>query len=370
METYKVLFDPETDLGAYAFSHVEYPAIKGLYVAMNDLKEQEIKLATVSEEKRIVVGPVLVPDLLFERVHPDTGKRFNAYFDAETISAIHENFMAKGYQNNSTLNHNKIMLQDVSFKEVWVKEDDVHDKSLLYGLDYPKGTLFAMQKVKNDELWNDYIKTGKVKGFSIDAVFDLQRVNLKSEYMDLEKLGSSIVDSIKKGFETIMNAEPPAEITQEPVTMATMMLEDGVTVLEATSFEVGSAVDIVAEDGTKTPAPEGTHKLQDGSSIVVSAEGIITEVMTAEVETEVETEMSTDAKFEALIKSVVTNMSTEVGVQLGKLKAELTKEIAELKAQKVELSAETKAKPTTAITKSYDQMSNYEKTLYNRGKLN
>jgi hypothetical protein len=347
METYKVLFNPETDLGAYAISHVEDPAIKGLYVAMNNLKEQEIKLATVSEEKRIVVGPVLVPDLLFERVHPDTGKRFNAYFDAETISAIHENIMAKGYQNNSTLSHNKIMLENVSFKEMWIKEDDVHDKSLLYGLDYPKGTLFAMQKVNNDELWNNYIKTGKVKGFSIDAVFDLERINLNSNYMDFEKLGSSIVDAIQKGFSTKMNTEAPAEITQEPVTMATMMLEDGVTVLEATSFEVGSEVNIVAEDGSKTLAPEGKHKLEDGTTIVVDANGLITEVMPAEIEVEVETEMSTDAKFEALIKSVITNMSTEFGVQLAKVKTELSAEITALKAQKVELTAETKAKPQT-----------------------
>jgi len=364
METYKVLFDPNQNDGVYAISLVNDPAIEVAFIAMS--KQSEVKLATVNEEKRILLGAVLIPDQPIFR--SDKGKDFNIIFPAETIRQVQQNFSIQGYQNNSTIEHDGKQIENVSFVETWIKEDEVNDKSVKYGFNEPIGTWYATMKVNNDEVWNEYVKTGKVTGFSIDGVFDLEKINLKSEYMDLEKLGSSIVDSIKKGFETIMNAEPPAEITQEPVTMATMMLEDGVTVLEATSFEVGSAVDIVAEDGTKTPAPEGTHKLQDGSSIVVSAEGIITEVMTTEVETEVETEMSTDAKFEALIKAVVTNMSTEFGVQLAKVKTELSAEITELKAQKLELSAETKAKPIA--DKPFEEMTALEKRRAIKNTLN
>jgi hypothetical protein len=43
------------------------------------------------------------------------------------------------------------------------------------------GTWFGLMKVNNDEIWNDYVKTGKVKGFSIDGVFDMEKVNLKTE---------------------------------------------------------------------------------------------------------------------------------------------------------------------------------------------
>lgn len=366
METYKVLFDPNQNDGVYAISLVNDPAIEVAFIAMS--KQSEVKLATVSEEKRILLGAVLIPDQPIFR--SEKGKDFNIVFPAETIRQVQQNFSIQGYQNNSTIEHDGKQIENVSFVETWIKEDEVNDKSVKYGFNEPVGTWYATMKVNNDDVWNEYVKTGKVTGFSIDGVFDLEKINLKSEYMESEKKwGETIVEAIQKGFAAIMNAEAPAEITQEPVKMATMMLEDGVTVLEATSFEVGSAVDIVAEDGTKTPAPEGTHKLQDGTTIVVNAEGVITEVMTAEVETEVETEMSTDAKFEALIKSVITNMSTEFGVQLAKVKTELSKEITELKAQKVELSAETKANPKGKI-KSYDEMSNYEKTLYNRGRLN
>jgi hypothetical protein len=343
METYKVLFDPNQNDGVYAISLVNDPAIEVAFIAMS--KQSEVKLATVSEEKRILLGAVLIPDQPIFR--SDKGKEFNIVFPAETIRQVQQNFSIQGYQNNSTIEHDGKQIENVSFVETWIKEDEVNDKSVKYGFNEPVGTWYATMKVNNDEVWNEYVKTGKVTGFSIDGVFDLERINLNSNYMDFEKLGSSIVDAIQKGFSTKMNTEAPAEITQEPVKMATMLLEDGVTVLEATSFEVGSEVNVVAEDGSKTLAPEGTHKLEDGTTIVVDANGLITEVMPAEIEVEVETEMSTDAKFEALIKSVITNMSTEFGVQLAKVKTELSAEITALKAQKVELTAETKAKPQT-----------------------
>ena len=59
-------------------------------------------------------------------------------------------------------------IPNVTFVETWIKEDEVHDKSVLYGFNEPVGTLYGLMKVNNDEIWNDYVKTGKVKGFSID----------------------------------------------------------------------------------------------------------------------------------------------------------------------------------------------------------
>ena len=36
-------------------------------------------------------------------------------------------------------------------------------------MDVPLGTWMGSVKVDNDEIWNDYVKTGKVKGFSIEG---------------------------------------------------------------------------------------------------------------------------------------------------------------------------------------------------------
>ena len=44
-------------------------------------------------------------------------------------------------------------------------------KSAVYNLSVPAGTWMVSVKVDNDEIWNDYVKTGKVKGFSIEGYF-------------------------------------------------------------------------------------------------------------------------------------------------------------------------------------------------------
>jgi hypothetical protein len=340
---------------------VDNPATKELFISLK-AEQTDIQLATVSEEKRIVIGAVLIPNQLILRNDPDGGEPFNIMFEAETIKGIQEKFVKNGFQNNSTIEHDGKFIEDVTFIETWIKEDEVHDKSLLYGFKQPIGTLFAMQKINNDEVWNDYIKTGKVKGFSIDGTkFGLEKINLNSNYMNLE----AIANAIKEGFASIkLSSDNPAP-EEVVVQLAQMKLNDGVTVLEAASFEAGKEVNIVAEDGTTTPAPVGEHELEDGNILVITEAGMIAEIKTKE---EVLMEMSNDDKFESLIKTIVMNLSSEVAKQINDLKVELKAEITE--AKEIQLSASTKARPEVIVDKPYSEMSNREKMLHNRGKLN
>jgi len=59
----------------------------------------------------------------------------------------------------------------LSLVESWIIEDKEKDKTALYNMDLPLGTWVGAVKVNNDEVWNDYVKTGKVKGFSIEGYF-------------------------------------------------------------------------------------------------------------------------------------------------------------------------------------------------------
>lgn len=355
METYKVLFNEKENEGVYAISLVSDPAIEVNFVSLS--KQREIKLATINEEKRILVGPILIPDQKIYR--NQDGHEYNIMFPKETIKQVQHNFVQQGYQNNSTLEHSGKAIPNVTFVETWIKEDEVHDKSVLYGFSEPVGTLFGLMKVNNDEIWNDYVKTGKVKGFSIDGIFDMEKVNLKSEInMNLE----TIVNAIKEGFASVKlssEAEQVEVVETVEVAMATMMLKDGVTILEAESFETGvydnpMSVMIVAENGDKVPAPVGEHELEDGRILVITQEGVIAEikeVMAEEVETpEAEVEVEVAMTTEEMIKAIVTNMSVEVSKQIEAIKTELSAQIAEVKTTQVEVKASTKAKPEVAET--------------------
>ena len=58
------------------------------------------------------------------------------------------------------------------------------------------------------------------------------------------------------------------------VKLAQMKLEDGITVIEAESFEPDYSVGIVTADGI-VPMPIGEYKLEDGNILVVEVEGVI-----------------------------------------------------------------------------------------------
>ena len=349
METYKVLFNELENEGVYAVSLVSDPAIGVQFVTLS--KQKEIKLATINEEQRILLGAVLIPDQPIYR--NQDGHEFNIVFPKETIKQVQHNFSQQGYQNNSTIEHSGKQIQNVTFVETWIKEDEVHDKSTMYGFNEPIGTWYAAMKVNNDEIWNDYVKTGKVKGFSIDGVFDMERVNLKTEInMNLE----TIVNAIKQGFESVKlsnEAEQVEVVEAVEVAMMTMMLKDGVTVLEAEAFEPGQSVMIVAENGDKVPAPIGEHELEDERILVITEEGKIAEIkeaMVEEVDSEAGVEVEVEMTTEEMIKAIVTNMSVEVSKQIEAIRTELSAQIAEVKITQVEVKASTKAKPEVAQT--------------------
>lgn len=68
------------------------------------------------------------------------------------------------------------------------------------------------------------------------------------------------------------------------VKFASAKLVDG-TVVEADGELVpGSALVVVAEDGSKSPAPAGKHELEDGTEVLVDEKGIIVSIEKEEVE--------------------------------------------------------------------------------------
>ena len=56
---------------------------------------------------------------------------------------------------------------------------------------YPKGTWMTMMKINNDEVWQDYVKTGKVKGFSLEGMFGHLEVDAEWGVPDVPSTSSS-----------------------------------------------------------------------------------------------------------------------------------------------------------------------------------
>tara|TARA_Y100000592_G_scaffold40830_1_gene64656 strand:- start:356 stop:2152 length:1797 start_codon:yes stop_codon:yes gene_type:complete len=161
-----ILGDDEDLAGIEAISIVENPAIEEDFVALKN--EQIIQLAEVDKEKKILLGALLIPNKPIFRKSGD--EEYYIYFSRDTVRKASQIYLQKGNQNNSTLEH-KHTLKGLSLVESWIVEDPKKDKIALYGLDYPVGTWVGAVKVNNDQVWDEYVKTGKVKGFSIEGYF-------------------------------------------------------------------------------------------------------------------------------------------------------------------------------------------------------
>ncbi len=166
MKIVELILDEDQDAsGIEAISIVENPAIEEDFIA---LKSDEIKLAEINKDKKILMGALLIPN---KPIYRDNGEDEDyIYFSKDTVLKASQMYLTKGNQNNSTLEHQH-ELSGLSLVESWIVEDDVHDKSRKYGMNVPVGTWMGAVKVNNNEVWNDYVKTGKVKGFSIEGYF-------------------------------------------------------------------------------------------------------------------------------------------------------------------------------------------------------
>ena len=158
-------------------------------------------------------------------------------------------------------------------------------------------------------------------------------------------------------------AEMKAQFSKSMEQFDQATLVDGVTVIEYEALEVGMPV-FIAADGEMIPAPEGTHALggdMAGVSIVVDANGIITEVIderetqsseeptneettTAEAMSAEQVESIVNAKLEAFSKAV--EGLAEMTKAIAETNASLTNELSSLKSEfetfKAQPSVETK----------------------------
>ena len=188
-----VLDEEQEEAGIEAISIVENPAIEEDFIA---LKSNEIKLAEVSKDKKLLMGPLLVPNKPIYRKNEDD--EYYIYFSKDTIQKASQLYLKNGNQNNSTLEHQH-SLSGLTLVESWIVESETQDKSRLYNMNVPKGTWMGTVKVNNNEIWNEYVKTNKVKGFSIEGYFDDKMERPKESIKDsYETKASELLSSIKE----------------------------------------------------------------------------------------------------------------------------------------------------------------------------
>ncbi len=175
MELFELKIDDELLDEVFAISLVSEPAIESNFVFFD---KEKVQFQKIDNEKRIVAGPVLIPNKKILRIDGE-GKPYEVFFSPETVEKLAQNYLKRRYTNKTTLEHNSDV-ENVSLVESWIKPTKL-DKSNGLGLNLPVGSWVGMFKVNNDEIWEEYVKSGSVKGFSIEGLFTHDLVKASRE---------------------------------------------------------------------------------------------------------------------------------------------------------------------------------------------
>jgi hypothetical protein len=194
---YELIINKEKLQTMTELAFVNAPAIKVNFVAFGSQEVVEVdvinqvEFSILNKDKHMVIGPLMIPNELIERLDKVRGS-FDTYYTSETIIEIKDKFTELGLLNKLNHEHQKPLLNNC-IVESWIIEDTNIDKSSLYGFSLPVGTWMATIKINSEEYWNNYIKTGEVNGLSIQGYFDYipkgnpQKVGIKKDNTIMSK---------------------------------------------------------------------------------------------------------------------------------------------------------------------------------------
>lgn len=243
IKRYKVGMNSET----YAISMVESPAIESDFVALSKEEEERQQVFLESNEKHLVYGAALIPD---KDIYRNNGEQeFYINFSKESIEKMSQDFM-KEYRQYEVKTDHEDVANEVCVVESWLVADSYKDKSNALGITVPEGTWMVAMKVNNIETW-DRIKSGELKGFSVESMISLEEFSKNDNNM-IDTNEDMFFDKIKNVFKEVLASvsmtkqeeeiEPVNEIELEEQTPQEPAVEPQPTVEEPNEPKVEEPV--------------------------------------------------------------------------------------------------------------------------------
>ena len=270
LPVYKAMVDDTEDTGMVVCSLVDEPAIESNFVAFD--KQVPLKFKVEDEEKRMVLGPVMIPDMLIYR-RDENNTEYYITYPAETIHKMTEKYFATMNVNNVDTDHSFELVDGVVMTQAFFKNVDKGINPAGFE-ELPDETLFFQYHILNDDIWEE-IKAGTWKGFSLAGTFNVVPVemnkNKKSDTKKMSKLNKirEMLQGILAQFERISTDKALIEF-------------------DGDELEVGASVHGIDEEGNSFDLEDGEYKTDDGTIYVVK-EGKVDEIRETDGEVEDET---------------------------------------------------------------------------------
>jgi len=129
------------------------------------------------KEKKVISGALMVADLPIYR--RDESGEYYGVFTAVDIYNLRNKFFKHSKDKEVNMMHDSSkMLDGVYMIENFII-DSSRDINSPKGFNLTDGSWFGSYKVDNEDIWNNFIKTGEFKGFSVEGVFKTEKIDEK-----------------------------------------------------------------------------------------------------------------------------------------------------------------------------------------------
>lgn len=236
--------------GVDFISLVDEPAIETNFVAFSDKKKKQFFFDT---DRQMLTGPAMIPDLPIYRYDEQMGEYY-VTFTKEDIEIIARKFAKQQRTLGINYQHQENSQVDSAvIVEYWFISDKQNDKSNIFDFDLPIGTWMVTTYIADSKFWKDEVKSGNVRGYSIEGFLNLEMRNIDKNKMKTQMSKVKMKAEIK---------------TVDGVVLST----------PADSFVEGSEVYMVDGDGNEVPATDGDYSIENGSTISIK-DGKVTAVI-------------------------------------------------------------------------------------------
>jgi hypothetical protein len=353
----------ELEQGIDATALVENPAIQRNWMAFKEQKD--FKFKTHNEDKRILAGALMVAD--FPMYRNMNGKEFFVKFSSETIEQLADRMVLNNKLTAFNFEHDSNKeLADMHIQQFFIINTELGVNTPIGFEELPNGSLFAFVKVNNEQVWNDYVKTGIVKGFSIEGNFatkeEFSEQTFLKEFQTIinmtdKKIATSKLDELVAKAKSLFSEEIKEEVkVEEKIKMAEAKLTDGTLVMWEGELAEGTIV--LLEDGSA--APDGEHTFEDGSvisidngQVVAVAKPMTEQELAIQTLTEMVTKLETEnaelkSNFEKSINKVEEKFSAQIK-ESNKLTEDVLELVKTLVAEPTQHSFNSQSKPKSYL---------------------
>jgi hypothetical protein len=253
MDVYKI--DETKDIEMVVNSFVSEPATEKEWLFFNRKKQV---LNFYDDEQQIVTSVVMLANTPIYR--NDDGYEYKLVFTPDAIKKMAFDYFSKNGFNKISIEHDGKEIEGAAILLESYFVDNVKSVPQKFGK-IPEGSWIMSYKVVDKDLWT-MIKEKKLRGFSVEVVADLKKLNLN--------LNKNKNQQNKKN----MKKEKNKQKFLDAVT------DQGVQV-RFDALEVGQLIYAVAEDGTEVLLEQGTYLINYEDKVyevVVDENGTITEI--------------------------------------------------------------------------------------------